>query len=91
MRIARTVSLLVHSTIVAGLIGLAMSGAVSQAHADPGDDPCQLVAGLLCKFVPMAPELDGDVDLTNQQPSADPSAPEPDSRRPADICANGCM
>jgi hypothetical protein len=41
-------------------------------------------------MVPLAPNLDGDLDLTKQQPPADPNAPAPDSLPPADICARGC-
>lgn len=67
-----------------------VSAVPGQAHAAPDDNPCDLVVGLLCRFIPMAPELEGDVDLTEGQ-SVDPNAPSPDTRRPADICANGCM
>lgn len=67
-----------------------MSAATGTASADPDTNPCQLVAGLLCRFLPMAPELEGDIDLTKDQPPVNPSVPEPDSRPPADICANGC-
>lgn len=61
------------------------------AVADPADDPCGLAVTFLCRFIPAAPDLDHDLDLTDQQPSADPSAPEPDSRPPADICTAGCV
>ncbi len=78
-------------TILVAVIAMVMLGTAGQSGADPDDNPCQMVAGLLCKFMPLAPELDGDIDLTKQQPPADPSVPEPDMRAPADICARGCM
>ena len=58
--------------------------------ADPSEHPCQLAVTFLCRFVPIAPELDGDIDLTKQQPPADPAAPAPDTLPPVDVCANGC-
>jgi len=58
--------------------------------ADPSDDPCSLAVTFFCRFVPMAPDLVGDVDLTKQLPPADPAAPAPDSLPPADLCARGC-
>ena len=61
------------------------------ANADPGDNPCQLAVTFLCKFVPIAPELEGDVDLTVDQPPADPNAPPPESLPVAPLCAAGCI
>ena len=61
------------------------------ASAQPGDNPCDLTANFFCRFVPIAPHLEGDVDLTQQLPPVDPAAPPPDSLPPADICANGCI
>jgi hypothetical protein len=34
------------------------------AGADPGFDPCQDSVTFLCRMVPMVPDLDHDVDLT---------------------------
>jgi hypothetical protein len=74
----------------AGVIGLsAFLAAPASAH--PADDPCGLAMSFFCRFVPMAPELDGDVDLTTQPPPADPAVLPPDSLPPADICAKGCV
>lgn len=42
-------------------------GAVPAA-ADPITDPCQLAFSLFCRFVPMLPELEHNVDLTQNQP-----------------------
>jgi hypothetical protein len=47
------------------------------ATADPDDDPCGLAVNLFCRFLPMAPELDGDVDLTKQLPPAPPTPTMP--------------
>lgn len=54
-------------------------------NASPADDPCPLAMSFLCGFLPIAPDLDGDVDLTKQLPPADPTAPAPDSLPPADF------
>ena len=61
------------------------------AGAEPGVNPCELAISFVCRFVPIAPELEGDIDLTQQQPPVDPAAPPPESPPPADICANGCI
>jgi hypothetical protein len=61
------------------------------ATAEPGDNPCELAINFLCRFVPIAPELDHDVDLTQQQPPADPNAPPPESLPVVDPCAAGCI
>lgn len=60
------------------------------ANGDPGDNPCEFAVNYFCKFIPIAPDLDGDVDLTQQQP-ADPSAPPPEPVPVADPCAAGCI
>jgi hypothetical protein len=59
--------------------------------ADPADDPCSLAVSFLCRFMPMAPNLDGDVDLTKQQPPADPADPPTTAPPVADICTSGCI
>lgn len=60
------------------------------ASAEPGDNPCELAVNFLCRIVPIAPGLEGDVDLTQQQPPLDPNAPPPESRPIVDTCAAGC-
>jgi hypothetical protein len=60
------------------------------ATADPGDNPCELAISFVCRFVPIAPDLDDDVDLTQPQP-IDPNAPPPESLPVADPCAAGCI
>jgi hypothetical protein len=81
------------AAMVIASIGIAVAGWMvpATAMADPSDDPCPLAAALLCRFVPIAPELDGDVDLTKQMPPDGPAAPAPDSLPPVDICASGCV
>jgi len=83
---------LMAKTLVAsvGVISLSTFLAVP-ASADPANDPCQLAVSFFCRFVPMAPELDGDVDLTKQLPPADTSAVPAESLPPVDICARGCV
>ena len=46
------------------------------ASAAPGD-PCELMVRLICTFVPIAPELDHDIDLTNNpgSPGGSPDNP----------------
>ena len=62
------------------------------AGAQPGDNPCDLAAAFLCKFVPIAPDLEGDVDLTQQLSPVDPNAPPPESLPVVDPCAAaGCI
>ena len=59
--------------------------------ADPGDNPCEFAINYFCKFIPIAPDLEGDVDLTTDQPPADPNAPPPESVPVVDPCAAGCI
>ncbi len=66
------------------------AGLPAAALAEPVTDPCSLSVTILCHFVPMAPDWEGDIDLTQNQPPADPTVPEPESRQPADYCFNGC-
>jgi hypothetical protein len=59
--------------IVAAVTALYCSAPVS---ADPVTDPCQLAVTFLCKFMPVAPDLDHDVDLT-QSPATINGRPVP--------------
>lgn len=72
-------------------------GVAAPASANPGD-PCPLAVSFLCNFVPIAPDLDHNIDLTQNsgtiagQPVPQmPSAPDYDYGPPADVCANGCI
>ena len=60
------------------------------ANADPDDSPCELAISYFCRFVPVAPDLDRDLDLTQQQ-QVDPTAPPPDTLPVMDPCAAGCI
>jgi hypothetical protein len=74
--------------VIAGVL-LTQTIMAVPSEADPSDDPCPLEMSFLCRFLPIAPELDGDVDLTKQLPSVDPAAPPQDSP-PQGLCAAGC-
>jgi hypothetical protein len=81
------------AVMVIASVGVAVGGWIlpATAMADPANDPCPLAASFFCRFVPIAPDLGGDVDLTKQVSPADPAAPSPDSLPPADVCASGCI
>jgi len=59
---------IVEKAAVAGVaaVGAAVAAfcCAPQAGADRGNDPCELAIPLLCKFMPVAPDLDHDIDLT---------------------------
>jgi hypothetical protein len=78
-------------TVIAAAAAL-MAGLLlaAPATADPGDNPCELAISFVCRFVPIAPDLDDDIDLTQPQP-IDPNAPPPESLPVADPCAAGCI
>ena len=61
------------------------------ANAEPGDNPCEFAINYFCRFIPIDPDLEGDVDLTQQQPPVDPNAPPPESLPVVDPCAAGCI
>lgn len=61
------------------------------ATGDPAADPCGFAASMFCRFVPIAPELAGDIDLTQNQPPTGSGGAPPDSLLIADICAEGCI
>jgi hypothetical protein len=75
--------------VAVGVLGAPIALAVPSV-ANTTDDPCGLAVSFLCRFMPIAPDLDGDVDLTTPLPSTDTAAPAPDSPPPADACASGC-
>ena len=85
--------------VAVGASALAL-GVAAPAAAFTTDDPCQLMVTFLCQFVPIAPDLDHSIDLTEgpatlagqpvpQMPSA--ADPDPVYGPPADVCANGCI
>jgi hypothetical protein len=84
------VSVITKVTVAAvSALGAALFVAVP-ATAEPGDNPCELAVTFLCKFVPVAPDLDHDLDLTQQHP-VDPNAPPPESLPVVNPCAAGCI
>ena len=82
----RGLSAAVAASIAASITSVVMA---SPVHAEPVDEPCALAVSLFCRFVPIAPSLDGDVDYTQQQPGAGILAPE--SAQPVDPCVSGCI
>ncbi len=61
----------------------------SPAAADPnGPPPCEGPLGFVCSMVPMMPELEHDLDLTQQQPDG---ALDLEHAPPADVCTLGCV
>jgi hypothetical protein len=78
-------------TVIAAAAALTASlFLATSASAEPGDNPCEFAINYFCKFMPIAPDLEGDIDLTQQQP-VDPNAPPPESLPVADPCAAGCI
>lgn len=83
--------------MAAGTSALAL-GMAAPAGAQPGTYPCELALSFLCQIIPVAPDLEESIDLT-QQPGTIagvpvpqmPAAPETDYGPPADFCANGCI
>jgi hypothetical protein len=59
-------------------------------NADPGENPCELAISFLCRFVPLAPDLDHDIDVTQGQ-QVGPNAPPAESLPVVDPCAAGCI
>ncbi|GAA2538520.1 fibronectin-binding protein [Mycolicibacterium diernhoferi] len=58
--------------------GAAMTLATTFAtpvNASPVDNPCELAVTFLCQFMPIAPDLEHDIDLTVDQPPVDPADP----------------
>jgi hypothetical protein len=70
------------------VLALSIIGALT-ASADQDDDPCPLSMVLLCRMLPISPQLDGDVDLTKPQSPANPDAPQQDSPPSPDSAAGG--
>ena len=62
---------------LAGLSAVVIAGSLvpPMATADTQDAPCGLAVNLFCRFLPIAPELESDVDLTQRVPPAPPGVP----------------
>ncbi|MGU3500938.1 fibronectin-binding protein [Mycobacterium sp. C31M] len=72
--------------VAAGVVQL-----VPPEGTDHAEDPCALAVSLLCRFMPIAPDLEGDVDYTQQLPAGANTVLVPESVAPADPCASGCI
>ena len=75
------------------LCGLAAGGTslAPAVRADPAMPSCPLAVRLLCSVLPVAPDLDGDVDYTQHGPDVDGGNLAPEAGPPTDPCASGCI
>jgi hypothetical protein len=74
--------------VAVGVLGSQIAVAVPSV-ADTADDPCGLAVSYLCRFMPIAPDLDGDVDLTTPLPPTGDVVPARDSPPPAGVASAG--
>ena len=73
-------------TWAAAAVGIVSAVVASvPSNVEPVDDPCSLAVVFFCRMLPMAPDLEGDVDLTHPLPGTDPAAPPTESLPPAPI------
>ena len=63
---------------------------LASAQADPGE-PCAGTVALICRFVPVMPDQEGDIDLTTDQPAAPPGPAPMEAQLPPDLCAGVCL
>jgi hypothetical protein len=75
--------------VVAGVF-VAQTVSAVPSLAGPSDDPCPLQMALICRFLPAAPDLDGDIDLSTQPPAGPTDPASRSDAPPADICIRGC-
>jgi len=76
--------------LIAAAAALALAAwCAPAAPAQP--PPCEFALSFVCNIIPMAPDLDHDVDLTQQLPPADPNAPLPEELPIVNPCAAGCI
>jgi hypothetical protein len=83
--------MLTRTVIATGAVLAAGIILAAPASADPADNPCEFAINYFCKFIPLAPDLEGDIDLTKDRPPVDPNAPPPESLPVVDPCAAGCI
>lgn len=84
------VSLLPKACLVAVFVAATSVGLAPTAIGAPGDNPCKLAISIVCQFAPIAPDLEGDIDLTKQPDGISPIL-APETAPPVDVCANGCV
>jgi hypothetical protein len=78
--------------LLAGVIAVAAeTAATAPAAAEPGENPCELGLSFVCHFLPIAPDLDHDVDLTQQLSPDNPAIPPADPLSPTNPCSAGCI
>lgn len=80
------------SALVGAIVVAAAAAALSTApaaSAEP-DSPCEGVATVLCQFLPIAPDLEGDVDMTGQMQLTG-STPGDNDPVPDYNCSMGCI
>jgi hypothetical protein len=75
----------------AAALGAATVFLSGTAHADPGGPPPCGPLGIVCNLLPMAPELDEDVDLTQRYQPAPEELIDAENLPPVDVCAMGCV
>jgi hypothetical protein len=63
MAIVKRAAIIASAAVAAGL------GLAAPAGADPGFDPCHSSVLMLCRMLPVMPDLDHDIDLS-QDPNA---------------------
>ena len=79
------------TTAVITVVGVVfLPTAAVPARADPGAGSCPLAIAFVCGLVPIAPDLDHDVDLTKLPPGVNPFEPYQDSD-PARTCDSPCQ
>ncbi|MUL46323.1 fibronectin-binding protein [Mycobacterium sp. CBMA293] len=80
-------------SIAIALTALSLATSTPTAGALRLDQPGQPCTGLgivLCHFLPIAPDMDSDIDLTKQLNPSEAVLPPPDPAPRADMCATGC-
>jgi len=78
--------------MLAGVFAVAAgTAAAAPAAAEPGENPCELALSFVCHFVPIAPDLDRDVDLTQQLSPDGPAIAPSDPLPPTNPCSAGCI
>ena len=77
--------------LAAVLAVAAGAAATAPAAAEPGENPCELALSFVCHFAPIAPDLDHDVDLTQQLSPDGPAIAPSDPLPPTNPCSAGCI
>jgi hypothetical protein len=75
--------------VALGVFGAQTAHAIPAA-ADPSDFSCPLKLFFVCRMVPVAPDLDHDIDLTKEPPPWASAVPPADSTPAGDVCVDGC-